>query len=281
MANILTALIAIANSQKDIENITEGNNRMNAMGESLEEYIKGVFSDTLNMDNSEEKNLKLHRTFSYLGSKNSPPDMILRGGDAIEVKKIQTANANLQLNSSHPKAKLYSDNPKINHACKSCEDWREKDIIYCIGHIKERKLLSLWMVYGDCYAANKETYIKAEIKIKEAIGKIDDLDIVTKTNELAGVKHVDPLGITYLRIRGMWIIQNPSKLYSCLDKIKKEGAFTLFALMRREKYLSFPEDDRRAIESSERFFVDDVKIQDPDNPANLLDAISIVHKVET
>lgn len=51
--------------------------------------------------------------FSYIGNQNNPPDLMIKHGDAIEIKKIQTANANLVLNSSYPKDKLYANNPMI------------------------------------------------------------------------------------------------------------------------------------------------------------------------
>ena len=36
----------------------------------------------------------------------------------------------------------------------------------------------------------------------------------SETNELGRVNKVDPLGITYLRIRGMWGIENPIKVFN-------------------------------------------------------------------
>lgn len=280
MSNILQALVRIAeNYQTNIMTITDGNNRINNMGEGLENYIKYVFADALHEEDTTIRKEKINQTFSYTGNKNNPPDMILRGGDAIEVKKIQSASTNLQLNSSHPKAKLHCDNPKINKACRVCEAWEEKDLIYSIGYVKEKKLLSLWMVYGDCYAAEETTYTKVENRIKDTLSQIDDLEVNQDTNELSGIKNVDPLGITYLRIRGMWIIENPSKVYNYLYQTDPDAPFQLIALMRTEKYLSFPNDDRRSIETHKLLVIKDVKIEDPNNPAKLLDAKLITYKV--
>jgi len=154
MSNILQAFTRIVeNYQTNISTVSDGNNRMNNMGEGLENYIKYIFADVLHEKDPKIKKDKINQTFSYTGNKNNPPDMILKGGDAIEVKKTESPFSNLQLNSSHPKAKLHCDNPKISKACKECEIWQEKDLIYTIGYVKEKKLLSLWMVYGDCYAA--------------------------------------------------------------------------------------------------------------------------------
>ena len=282
MSNILQALHRIVESyQENIQTIAGGANRMNNMGEGLEEYIKNIFANTIHEKDIKKKKEKIHQTFSYTGNKNNPPDMILRNGDAIEVKKIQSIKSDLQLNSSHPKAKLHIDNPKINHACKTYESWEEKDILYIVGQVKEKVLRTLWMVYGDCYAAEEETYTKVEQKVKSAIEQIDDLEVNHETNELSGIKNIDPLNITYLRIRGMWIISNPAKVFDYLYPTDTTSIFQSATLMKREKYLSFPEKDRHLIEQHKRLMLENVKISNPNNPADLIDAILIIFKVES
>lgn len=139
MANILTAIKAIIqNIDLDIQNVTDGNNRMNNMGEGLETYIKNAFANVLRESDETTKLQKISDSFSYTGNKNNPPDMMLRDGDAIEVKKIESPNTNLQLNSSHPKSQLLSTNGKISQTCRKCEDWTNKDLIYAIGYIKKK-----------------------------------------------------------------------------------------------------------------------------------------------
>ncbi len=141
-------------------------NRINSVGESLEEFIKDLFCNSFNEPDTER--YKTHsKYFSYLGAKNSPPDIILRKSDAIEVKKIESTNASIALNSSYPKDRLYSDSTLIQEDCRNCEGthWDEKDFLYVIGCVKDNKLLSLWFVYGDCYAASKQTYERISDKI--------------------------------------------------------------------------------------------------------------------
>ncbi len=280
MGNILTAIKSIVEfTDLAIQNITDGNNRMNNMGEGLEAYIKNAFANTFEVTTESERLNKIEKTFSYTGNKNNPPDMMLWGGDAIEVKKIESPNTSLQLNSSHPKEKLLSTNSKINNACKTCESWTEKDLIYSVGYVKKTKLHSLWMVYGECYAAEAETYQKVERKIKSSINLLNDLEINDDTNELSGVKNVDPLEITYLRVRGMWIIENPSKVYDYIYSYDSSAKFQCIAIMRKSKFDSFPEEDRNAINSLENVAIEDVKIENPNNPANLIDAKLITYKV--
>jgi hypothetical protein len=280
MSNILTAFLNIVKSyQTDIQNITDGKNRMNNMGDGLEVYIKNIFANTINEIDENKKLKKISETFSYTGNKTNPPDMMLWDGDAIEVKKIESANTTLQLNSSHPKSKLLKSNTKINQTCRECEEWNQKDLIYTIGYVKSKKLNSLWMVYGDCYAADEETYQKVEDKITASIKHLDDLEINYQTNELSGIKNVDPLNITYLRIRGMWIIENPSKVYDYIYKYDKNLEFQLVSLMRCSKYNSFPKEDIEKIEQNSSISISNVKIKNPNNPANLIDAKLLVFRV--
>ena len=126
------------------------------MGDALECFIKDIFSEALNENDLSLKNKKYSETFSYIGNQNNPPDIILKNGDAIEVKKIESLKSGIALNSSYPKAKLYSDEPMITNSCRNCEDWQEKNIIYTIGVVKDKKLQLLWLIYGDCYAADRE-----------------------------------------------------------------------------------------------------------------------------
>ena len=61
-------------------------NRANNMGAALEHFIKDSFANSYELD--EDEAMRAHsEVFAYLGNPNNPPHAILRGGDAIEVKK--------------------------------------------------------------------------------------------------------------------------------------------------------------------------------------------------
>jgi len=249
-------------------------NRANNMGEALEFFTKDTFCNTFEETNAQKKKEIYSENFSYLGNQNNPPDIIIKNSDAIEVKKIDGVRASdLALNSSYPKAKLHKDSPMITSACKTCEEWTEKDIIYAVGHIDNHNLKILSLVYGDCYAANKEIYERIKDKISTGLKEMD-LEF-SETKELGRVNRVDPLGITNLRIRGMWTIQNPLKVYKELFSLNGNG-FQLFALMRKSKYDSFSKEDKATIEKETGITIKDVKIQDPDNPAKQILAKLIV-----
>ena len=272
--NLLIAIVNMVNNPiANLVSFYRSTNRANSMGDTLEFYIKDLFCNSLSENNLEKKNVVYNNYFSYIGNQNNPPDIIIKQGDAVEVKKIENIHSGIALNSSHPKDKLYSDSPMITTACRNCEDWREKDLIYAVGVSSDDSLKSLWFVYGDCYSASKEVYEKIRGKISEGINELQDVEF-SKTNELGRVNKVDPLGITYLRIRGMWGIDNPSKGFDYVTTTRRHSDLTVSALMTQEKYLSFPEKDRRNIEKlvSDNFSIKDVKIKSPNNPAKLLEA---------
>jgi hypothetical protein len=105
MANILQAFITIVNNyQINITTVTQGNNRANNMGEGLETYIKDIFANIINETDEHIKLEQLAEIYSYQGNKNNPPDLMLKNSDAIEIKKLESKNSAIALNSSYPKA---------------------------------------------------------------------------------------------------------------------------------------------------------------------------------
>jgi hypothetical protein len=279
MTNLLVALIYIIESPAqslDFGEIYKHSNRANAQGDALETYIKDIFCNSFGVSKAEKDNI-YSQYFSYIGNSNNPPDIIIKEGDAIEIKKIENISSSIALNSSYPKNKLYASDSRITNACKNCENniWLQKDIIYIVGTIPKggSRLKSLWFVYGDCYAASRDVYQRISDKISEGINDITDVELM-ETNEIAKVKKVDPLGITDLRIRGMWHIENPIKVFSNIAKINADNEFNFNAVILQNKYLSFPQEDRNKLEGlqNSNFIIVDVKIKSPDNPAHMLNA---------
>jgi len=276
MSNILKAILNIANNPiVELKNSYSGRNTINNIGEALEAYIQDAFAGTISENDSVRRNQAISNTFSYLGNQNNPPDIIIKEGDAIEVKKIQSKGSAIALNSSYPKHKLYSTDPRITEACKTCEVWEIKDIIYAVGVTSDDKLNNLWLVYGDCYAASKEIYARIGDKIKNGVLEISDIEF-SETKELGRVNKVDPLGITNLRIRGMWHIDNPIKVFKDIYTVNDSNAFNLSCIMRKDKFDSFTENDKKSIEENSKISISDIKIKNPDNPAQLLEAKLIV-----
>jgi hypothetical protein len=270
-SNIIKAIINLVKKfDAEVKDSKDVHDRANSMGDGLEEYIKDLFIDSTTTNKSEKIQAR-SEIFSYTGSRNAPPDAILKAGDAIEVKKIETLKAPLALNSSYPKHKLYSNSSMISKSCKECEQWDEKDIVYCVGSLdkKTKKLNHLMMVYGEDYAASLDVYTGLKRKVTEAI-KNADVDL-SETNELARINKIDPLKITSLRIRGMWIIKNPVVVFDYIYNPKSNVDFQFAAIINFDKYetLKYTDDLEQLSKIESNLEIENVKIQDPNNPAKL------------
>lgn len=278
--NIIDAIVNLVNNPvTELVDYYQGKNRANNSGDSLEEYIKDLFANTFEMPEKERLE-KISQVFSYLGNNSNPPDAMLRNGDAIEVKKIESDNAALALNSSYPKHTVLSSSRMISAACKSAEDWSEKDIIYAVGVVKQNSLRHLSMVYGLDYCASDECYSRIKSTIKNGVESISGVEFA-ESRELGHINRVDPLGITYMRIRGMWGIENPWKTFNYVYTRDKTKKFTFMCIINENKWNSFDNtallvDLQKDVDS---LFVEDVKIKNPDNPAQLNNAKLITFSI--
>lgn len=280
MGNILTAIKAIVEKSsleivEDFQGVVQ--NRANQMGAAFEDYVKNAFADCLGKDARSVKQARC-QTFSYLGNSTNPPDAILINSDAIEIKKIKTlGTAQLQLNSSYPKNKLRSDNPKICNACRTCEDWKEKDMLYVVGQVNEQELQNIFFIYGDLYCDSHEVYEKVENVIKNGLESLGEVELA-ETNELGRINKVDHLEISDLRVRGMWLIKTPFQNFGYLTDEIGGYTFKLVALIPENKYNNFEN-----IEEFEEFCeengvtISDEDIEDPQNPANFINSKLITY----
>jgi len=277
MTNIIKAIMNIVeNPVSDLGRYSpHSRSSANSMGDRMEEYIKDVFANTIGETDMGKRTTRMAACFSYLGNQNNPPDIILRNGDAIEVKKKENYSSPLVLNSSHPKAKLFSDSNMITDACRKCESWREKDIIYAVGVCNgPNKLAHLSFVYGVDYAASAAIYERIKNTMREGILSIPDVGFDETTKELGRVNRVDPLGITFLRIRGIWQMENPTRVFREIYQRDAGKDFSLMAVINTEKYNSFHEKEEleRLANKDQRLKIGDVHIKVPDNPARLKEA---------
>lgn len=281
MPNVLTAIKAIVENVQNtsiVANEDGVQNRANQMGDALEDFVKNAFAGCLGVTDKRTINQCLSTTFSYLGNSKNPPDAMLQNGDAIEIKKIATIDTSqLQLNSSYPKNKLFSNNSKISRACKDSEEWSEKDMLYVIGQVSGTELQNIFFIYGDLYCDTHEVYENVENVIKEGLQSLEGVELA-ETNELGRVNKVDHLEISDLRVRGMWMIKTPFQQFNYLTDEITDYTFKLVALIPENKYNSFSD-----IVEFENFCslngveITDEQIPDPQNPANLIDAKLIVY----
>lgn len=280
MSNILTAIKAIVkNSTLEVVEDSQDSiqNRANQMGAALEDYVKNAFADCLGQDTRSVQQAR-NKTFSYIGNSNNPPDAMLKGSDAIEIKKLKTlGTAQLQLNSSYPKNKLHSDNSKICKACRECEKWDEKDMLYVVGQVDDQELQNIFFIYGDLYCDTPEVYERVENVIREGLESLDEVELA-ETNELGRINKVDHLEISDLRIRGMWLIKSPFLQFDYLTEEIDNYTFKMVALIPEAKYNSFSN-----VEEFEKFCeengvsISDEEIEDPQNPAKFISSKLITY----
>lgn len=254
-------------------------NRANSMGEALEEYVKDLFAGTFKCE-PQERYERFERVFSYLGNNSNPPDAMLRGGDAIEVKKIESLDASLALNSSYPKHTLRADSPMISDACRDAERWTEKDMLYVVGVVQNSMLRHLAMVYGLDYCASENCYRGLKTRIAQGVNAIEGVEFA-QTRELGRINRVDPLGITYMRVRGMWGIENPWSAFRYVYRRDMRRQLNFMCLVNREKWERIPDRERlrETALANPRLTLSDVRVKNPDNPARLNEAVLISFSV--
>lgn len=253
----------------DLQDSYLGKNRINNVGDALERYVQDLFIDGFGL-NENDRNIKIAEHFSYLGNASNPPDMMLKGGDAIEVKKIESKNSDLALNSSYPKAKLFSDSPMITTHCKMAENWTVKDMLYAVGIVNGGQLNALAFVYGNDYCAEQEIYENIKNKIKTGVETIQGVEF-TPTKELGKIKRIDPLGITNLRVRGMWHIENPFKVFDYVYQRDFNHQFNFMAIINDEKWQSLNNKNEliEVAKNNQNIQILNIKIKNPNNPARL------------
>ena len=279
MRNIIDAIITlIRQNETTLTNGQIGNNRANIAGYALEDYLKNLFADTFDYSET-EKLQKWSEVFSYLGNNSNPPDIMLRNGDAIEVKKIESNDSAIALNSSYPKHTLLKTNPMISNACREAENWTEKDMLYAVGVVKGNNLKHLCMIYGRNYCASDECYNRIKQHIKIGVENIEGVEF-SPTRELGRINRVDPLGITYLRVRGMWHIENPWKVFNYIYERDRNANFNFMCLIDDVKWNQL-KNNNELIKLQSNYMnlkISNVRIKNPDNPAKLVNAKLIQYK---
>ena len=281
MVDLLTAILNIYNYNNfNLNNYSKtSSNRINQVGDSLEYYIKDAFSNSFNFSNQKTKKMNYADSFSYQGSKNHPPDLILKNSDSFEIKKSES-KGNIHLNSSSPKDFLYNDDPRIHTDCRNSDGgkWKKKDIFYIIGYCKSDELNSLFFVHALTFISNKETYLGPWETLQNGISNLTKKypSLHPKiTTELGGIENGDPLKITNLRIRGMWMMDNPFKIFKTQLNHDSNKKFSLFCLLTTKKFETYPKNSISSLKSHKNISVSGLSITDPNNTKKSLDATLI------
>ena len=94
---------------------------------------------------------------------------------------------------------------------------------------------------------------------------------------LGGAKGVDSLKITTLRVRGMWVIKHPQKVFSKLIQDWVDNEFEVKALIPKDIFENLPQSSRKRLEDS-LLKKEEIKLPDPTNRAENIDCFFIYYK---
>lgn len=226
MKSKTNVLIALRNILKHnstrLTPIFESTGSANKVGDNLEFFVKDMFCwDALQYTYVDQKEKEYEKVFSWTGDSKHFPDLIIKGGAGVESKKVNNNSyGTIPLNSSYPKD--YITRTTQNYPEKSLDkepndDWNRKSVIYAIGNLdtknQENRLISLWLVYGNTIVPNSDFYKKIIESIRTSIKKASSGKKLTDSNELARVTGVDRLGRTNMRVRGMYELKHPAKIF--------------------------------------------------------------------
>jgi hypothetical protein len=247
----ITELVKVASlgGGRGISLASQPRGQLGANGKPFEIFVKNMFAGCLGAL-SATVDSAWNDTFSWLGSANHPPDFMIKNGDAVEVK-AQTNLGQIQLNSSPPKRTLRRDDPRITDGCRTCEEWTEKDFIYAIGKTNNEFVEALWLVEGRCIAAEKSTYDVIFDALSTTILALGG----QQGNEIGRLNEVDALSATSLRVRGMWLLEHPARVFEEILIPPTPGAFALNVLVSADKWNRFDPDERQNVAALNTFGV--------------------------
>ena len=232
---------------------------LGAQGKPFEIFAKNMFAECLGALSS-HVDAAWERTFSWRGSANHPPDFMVREGDAVEVK-IHGGVGQIQLNSSPPKRTLKVTDPRIQEGCRTCEDWSEKDFLYFIGKANEEFVEALWLIDGTCIADHADTYDMIFDKLALTVSDLGG----EPGNEIGRLNNVDPLRATSLRVRAMWLLEHPARVFQSFLTPPEQGSFVLNVLVAADKWDAYTSEEIAAVTALSSHGVSVRRIEIPDS----------------
>jgi hypothetical protein len=281
--NILTAIKNISDFKKN--NLSEyfkdyATSQTKTVRQQIEYYVKDAISGSFKSVKDKKPTDRYNGVFSYIGNKNKPPDMIIHGGDALVIKTIKTYKGSLTINNSPPKDRLMWNDPWIVKNCRRIDggQWNSKDLFYVVGWTEKKRIKYLFFIQGCCFIPEQNVFNEKIDDLKKNIYDFLESEGLeaNRTIALGKVDNIDPLGITSLRIKGVWRIKNPLKIFSDIFSYNTKQGFTLIALMLKNKFDSFPKDDIDTILNDKQIEIKDVKIKNPNNSQRRIEAKLII-----
>jgi len=129
-------------------------------------------------------------------------------------------------------------------------------------------LKSIFFIQGPCLACTPDYYENLFKNFKQHIykGKFT----FSETKEVARLNNIDPLNYTNLRVRAMFLMKNPFKIFE-FCQIKESSNMNVFCLMTDKKYSSFKGEDIKLLNQNADIEIYDKKINDPMDKNKFLD----------
>lgn len=223
--NVLIALRNILkHNSTRLTPIFKSNVSANAVGDNLEYFIKDMFCwDALQYTYADQKEAEYKKLLSWTGDSSHFPDLIVQGGVGVESKKVNdNSYSTIPLNSSYPKdyvTRNTQNYPSDSLIYEPDVDWDKKPIIYAVGNLntknlnKKYQLISLWFAYGNTMVPNNKYYQKIIQGIRGSIKNTNSDIQLIDSKELARAHGVDKLGRTNMRVRGMYELEHPAKIF--------------------------------------------------------------------
>lgn len=253
MPDVLTAIADIIKYRVfTLPHAGAGHTNVNGPGMSFEMYCKDRLVGLEPGDDVKRESM-YRRHLAYQGAKNHPPDAMYRGGndgDAFEFKKREGhAASDIPLNSSWPKDRLTVDSHGVLDDCRKCESWSERNLFYVCGGVPKgtSRLKWIWLCDARLMSAEAAVYERLREHLRTGIAGIRATRFAD-TKELGRVTNIDPRNSTSLRMRGMWNIAGPGKMFKDVPGVSMGGGPNLHALIRRERWLSYPAASRSRLE---------------------------------
>ena len=251
------------------------------------DFVKNLFADSFNLMPYKQRACR-RENFSFVSSGAEIPDFMLCGGDAVEIKTVRLKSGEhdpvkcspIEFNTVYPRQKLFFDDPLVTNECRCAERWQEKDVVYVVGALKRRQLIHLCMIYGVDYCAGEKYYSGLNYELKKLIAKIRAARF-PYTRELARIGTVDPMGATYLKLYGMWHVENPWSFFRDVCRPNPNANFSFMCIINREKFHQL--DNGRKIfawaKDCDGLRLAKIRVKNPDAPDTFRDALLIRYEI--
>lgn len=268
-------------------NLSAPLNRKFAGYDDFADFVKNLFADSFGLSPYEQRD-RHREIFSFVSNNAEIPDFMLRGGDVVEIKTVRLKSGEydpvkcnpIEFNTVFPRQKLFFDDPLVTDECRNAESWYEKDVVYVIGALKRRQLIYLCMIYGVDYCAGEKYYSGLNYELKKLIAKIRAVRF-PYTRELARIGTVDPTGATYLKLYGMWHVENPWSFFRYVCRPNLNANFSFMCIINREKFHQL--DNGRKLfawaKDCDGLRLAKIRVKNPDAPDTFRDALLIRYEI--